>query len=267
MIRRAWPALLLASGLVVLMGADGPETPTSAATTTAEVFDVSTAKLGASLQTVLLFAIASLAPAGILMVTAFVRTSVVLALLRQALGSPQVPGNQVMMALSLLLTALIMRPQAEIVYRDAVRPLLDEKITAAEAWDAASQPIKEFMVEQIYNTGHEQYLVDLNEYARGDGQGEGEATPQHGEDLPLRVVAPAFLLSELTTALVIGFAVYLPFLIIDLVVSSVLAAMGLVMLPPSLVAPPLKLIVFVLAGGWWLIADMLLRSFGLGQGP
>jgi flagellar biosynthetic protein FliP len=258
---RALPAVLVVLGLTLLMGADGP----SQAHAPGDAIDLSPAKLGSSLQTVVLFAVASLAPAAILMVTAFVRTSVVLALLRQALGSPQVPGNQVMMALALLLTALVMRPQAEAVYTEAVRPLLDEKITTAEAWDAGSRPIKEFMVEQIYRTGHEQYLADLNEYA-SPGASPGEQRPTHGEDLPFRVVAPAFLLSELTTALVMGFAIYLPFLVIDLVVSSVLAAMGLVMLPPSLVAPPLKLIVFVLAGGWWLVADMLLRSFGLSPG-
>lgn len=227
--------------------------------------DLSAAKLGTTLQTVVVFGLASLAPAAILMVTAFVRISVVLTLLRQALGNPQVPGNQVVMALSLLLTALVMRPQAEAVYHDAIRPLMEEKITPLQAWEAGSQPIKEFMVLQIHRAGHERYLLDLYEYA--EPASPGVERPTECEQLPLRVVAPAFLMSELTTALVIGFAVYLPFLVIDLVVSSVLAAMGLVMLPPSLVAPPLKLIVFVLAGGWWLVAAMLLRSFGLGADP
>src|SRR5206468_9532509 len=113
-------------------------------------------------------------------------------------------------------------------------------------------------IDQIFRTHHERYLVDLYDYAEGPGR----AAPAACEQLPLRVVAPAFLLSELTTALWIGFLIYLPFLVIDLVVSAVLAAMGLVMLPPSLVAIPLKLIVFVLADGWMLVAGMLLRSFG-----
>lgn len=231
--------------------------------------DEAGSKVGGSLRTVLVFGAASLAPAAVLMTTAFVRISVVLALLRQALGNPQVPGNQVMMALALMLTALVMRPQAESAYDGAVQPLLEGRISPAEAWAAGSRPIKDFMVDQIYRSGHEDYLVQLQEY---DGSGSetettspGQASerPVYGEDLPFRVVAPAFLISELTTSLVIGFAIYLPFLVIDLVVSSVLAAMGLVMLPPSLVAPPMKLIVFVMAGGWWLVADMLLRSFGM----
>lgn len=225
--------------------------------------DEAGAKVGGSLRTVLLFGAASLAPAAVLMTTAFVRISVVLALLRQALGNPQVPGNQVMMALALMLTALVMRPQAESAYDGAVKPLLDGRIGPAEAWAVGSRPIKEFMVEQIYRSGHEHYLVQLQEYGGPDRESPGQDRPVYGEDLPFRVVAPAFLISELTTSLVIGFAIYLPFLVIDLVVSSVLSAMGLVMLPPSLVAPPMKLIVFVMAGGWWLVADMLLRSFGM----
>jgi flagellar biosynthetic protein FliP len=248
------------------------------------LIDLSTSRLGSTVQTIVLFALASLAPAGVLMLTAFVRISVVLTLLRQALGSPQVPGNQVMMALSLLLTALVMRPQAEIVYEGAIRPLLEHRLSPQEAWQAASGPIQDFMIAQIYRAGHEHYLADLYEYAQPPSlspevrtppgpervspllqptTSPGQPRPIVAEDLPFGVVASAFLLSELNTALVIGFAIYLPFLVIDLLVSSVLAAMGLIMLPPSLVAPPLKLIVFVLAGGWWLVAETLLRSFQL----
>ncbi|MBX6316564.1 MAG: EscR/YscR/HrcR family type III secretion system export apparatus protein [Isosphaeraceae bacterium] len=194
------------------------------------------------------------------MATAFVRISIVLTLLRQALGSPQVPGNQVLMALALLLTALVMKPQAEATYRLGLQPYLDGTKPAAQAWHDGTQPIKTFMVAQIVRTHHEAYLWDLYDHAEPRHPGRFE--PAYCEEFPLRVVAPAFLLSELTTALVLGFAIYLPFLVIDLVVSAVLAAMGLVMLPPALVALPLKLIVFVLADGWMLVASMLLRSFG-----
>ena len=212
-----------------------------------------------SAPTIALFALASLIPAAVLMVTAFVRISVVLSLLKQALGSPQIPGNQVVMALALLLTALVMKPQAEAVYHNAIEPFVAGRLGPVEAWNAGSRPIKVFMVKQIERTHHQHYLYDLYDYAEPNHGGRPD--PRYIEEFPLRIVAPAFLLSELTTALTIGFAIFLPFLVIDLVVSAVLAAMGLVMLPPSLVALPLKLIVFVLADGWLLVAGMLLRSF------
>jgi flagellar biosynthesis protein FliP len=214
-----------------------------------------------SAQTVALFALLSLVPAALLMVTAFVRISIVLTLLRQALGSPQVPGNQVLAALALLLTALVMRPVADEVYTKGIEPYVAKRTTAAEAWKASTKPIKRFMLDQIYRTGHEHYLREL--YDQIEPPSPGRVEPTDGEQLDLRVVAPAFLLSELTTALLIGFAVYLPFLVIDLVVSAVLAAMGLFMMPPSLVALPLKLVVFVLADGWMLVSGMLLRSFAV----
>jgi flagellar biosynthetic protein FliP len=215
-----------------------------------------------TLQTVALFGLISLAPVAVLMVTAFVRINIVLILLRQALGSPQVPGNQVLTALALLLTALVMRPQGEEVYNKAIRPYAAGEVSASQAWKAGTQPIKAFMVDQIVLTKHQDYLEALADYAVPPSPGRGETAPARAEEFPLRVVAPAYLLSELTTALMMGFYLYLPFLVIDLVVSSVLAATGLFMLPPALVATPVKLIVFVLADGWLLVATMLLSSFG-----
>jgi flagellar biosynthesis protein FliP len=214
------------------------------------------------------FGVISLAPVGLLMVTAFVRINIVLTLLRQALGSPQVPGNQVLTALALLLTALVMWPRGEVVYQKAILPYAAGQIKASAAWTAGSQPIKAFMVEQIVQTKHQDYLEALHEYAAPPSPGRAEAAPVRPEDFPFRIVAPAYLLSELTTALMMGFYLYLPFLVIDLVVSSVLAATGLFMLPPALVATPVKLILFVLADGWLLVATMLLSSFGpAGGGP
>jgi flagellar biosynthesis protein FliP len=198
---------------------------------------------------------------GLLMITAFVRINIVLILLRQALGSPQVPGNQILTALALLLTAIVMRPLAEKVYQDAIVPYTSERMDIKEAWRSGTRPIKGFMVDQIKRTNHEEYLQALYEYAVPPSPGQPNVVPTLALDFPLRVVAPAYLLSELTTALMIGFYVYLPFLVIDLVVSSVLAATGLFMLPPALVSTPIKLIVFVLADGWLLIATMLLSSF------
>ncbi|HMB07135.1 MAG TPA: flagellar type III secretion system pore protein FliP, partial [Isosphaeraceae bacterium] len=217
-----------------------------------------------SVQTVGLFALISLAPAAVLMVTAFVRINIVLLLLRQALGSPQVPGNQVLTALALSLTALVMSPTADVVYSRGIEPYASGRATALEAWEAGTGPIKAFMIRQIDRTNHHDYIYQLYDYAVPPAP--GRADPEFGEDFPLRVVAPAFLLSELTTALVIGFYIYLPFLVIDLVVSAVLAAMGLFMLPPSLVALPLKLILFVAAEGWLRVATMLLQSFAAPSG-
>jgi flagellar biosynthetic protein FliP len=216
-------------------------------------------KIGNAAPTVVLFALASLVPAGVLMATAFVRISIVLTLLRQALGSPQVPGNQVLMALALLLTALVMKPAADQVYSRGIAPFAAGTLGPAEAWEAGTGPIKDFMIDQIIRTNHQDYLFTIYDYAEPPTPGRVEPTER--EHFPLRVVATAFLLSELTTALVMGFAITLPFLVIDLVVSAVLAAMGLFMLPPSLVALPIKLILFVLADGWGLVAGALLRSF------
>jgi flagellar biosynthetic protein FliP len=211
-----------------------------------------------SLTTVTLFGAASLAPAAVLMLTAFVRINIVLVLLRQALGSPQVPGNQVLTALALLLTALVMRPVGELVYARAVVPFAEGRASWSDAAKAASVPVKDFMIGQIERTGHTNYLWAIHD----ESAAPGAAEPQYVDECPFGVVATAYLLSELTTALVIGFYLYLPFLVVDLVVSAVLAAMGLYMLPPSLVALPLKLILFVLADGWLHVATMLLRSFG-----
>ena len=213
-----------------------------------------------SAPTLVIFGVASLIPAAVLMATAFVRISIVLTLLRQALGSPQIPGNQVLMALALLLTALVMRPQAEAAYERGIKPFADGTKSIERAWADGTAPVKSFMVAQIQRTGHEKALWDL--YDLSEPPSPTRFEPRYGEDFPLSVVAPAFLVGELSTALWIGFQIYLPFLVVDLVVSAVLSAMGLVMLPPSLVSMPLKLILFALADGWLLVSGMLLRSFG-----
>jgi flagellar biosynthetic protein FliP len=213
------------------------------------------------LKSVAVIGLASLAPAALLMFTSFVRINIVLILLRQALGSPQVPGNQVLAALALLLSVIVMKPVGESVYTRAIQPYAAGEATPRQAWEAGSRPIKTFMLDQIKRTNHVNYLWELYDFTvppRTD-----RVDPTDEDEMPLRVVAPAFLLSELTTALMIGFVIYLPFLVIDLVVSAVLSAMGLFMLPPSLVAMPLKLVLFVLADGWLLVATALLRTFAV----
>ncbi len=211
-----------------------------------------------SLQNVALFAAVSMAPAAVLMLTSFVRIQIVLVLLRQALGSPQIPGNQVLTALALLLTAIVMKPVGETVHQRAVAPLLAGKIDANKAWEEGSKPIRQFMFDQIVRTNHGHYVTELYSYSSPD-----EKEPEYVDEVPFAILASAFLLSELTTAIIIGFIIYLPFLVIDLVVSAVLSAMGMFMLPPSMVALPLKLILFVLADGWFLVASRLLQTFAI----
>ncbi|WP_152049338.1 flagellar type III secretion system pore protein FliP [Tautonia marina] len=247
------------------------ETPASpSGDATADTPPTARAEVERVARTVGLFAAVSLAPVAVLMATAFVRINIVLLLLRQAIGSPQVPGNQVLTVLSLLLTAMVMAPAAELVYRDAIRPYADGELPVEEAWQVGSGPIKAFMLDQIHRTGHAHYLDALSVHAQAADDSptvasETEENASPAASPPLRVVAPAFLISELTTALWIGFLIYLPFLVVDLVVSAVLAATGLIMLPPTQVALPLKLALFVLVDGWWLVADGLLRTFALGS--
>jgi flagellar biosynthetic protein FliP len=215
--------------------------------------------LARSAASVGVVAIASLAPAAVLMLTAYVRISIVLALLRQALGSPQIPGNQVVMMLSILLTILVMKPVADVVAERAIRPFAAGELDHAQAFAAGAEPVKQFMVKQIVACGNERYLIELHDLAEPPETRTHQ--PEYLDELPLRVVAAAFLISEINVALWMGFAIYLPFLVIDLVTAAVLAAMGLYLLPPAQVAIPLKLMVFVLAEGWWLVAQTLLRSF------
>lgn len=205
-------------------------------------------------------AVLSLAPAILLMTTSYVRIVVVLGLLRQAIGLQQLPPTQVITALALFMTGAVMAPVWTDVYRDAVAPMHDESrpMTWEEAWSAGSQPLRRFMSRQIDMAGNGDDVWLFYKYAP---PGENQSTPQTYDDVPLPVLLPAFLLSELKVAFLIGFQIYLPFLIVDLVVSSVTTAMGMVMLPPSVISLPLKLLLFVLVDGWRLIVGMLLESF------
>ena len=215
--------------------------------------------LARNATSVLLFSAVSLIPAALLVLTAFVRISVVLFLARQALGSAQIPGNQVITALALLLTALVMAPVAHRVYQEGIAPYCESKKTAEDAWRDGTMPIKKFMGQQIIKSKHQEYLWTFHRHAFPETQPGQEPTTI--EEVPLRVVAPAFLVSELTTALFMGFAIFLPFLVVDLLVSVLLSTMGLFLMPPGLVSVPIKLVLFVLADGWMLVADTLVRSF------
>jgi flagellar biosynthetic protein FliP len=219
---------------------------------------ISPDKLGSSLQVVLMMTVVSLAPAILLMTTSFVRIVVVLGLLRQALGIQQMPSNQVITSIALFMTLLIMSPVWKDVYDDAIDPYTDPEVEMSYevAWQAGVKPVRKFMSRQIEIAGNSDDVWLFYQYLP-----ESTPPPETYDDVPLQVLLPAFMLSELKTAFLIGFQVFLPFLIVDLVVSSITVSMGMLMLPPTAISLPLKLMLFVLVDGWNLVVGMLLESF------
>ncbi|NGX16239.1 flagellar type III secretion system pore protein FliP [Wenzhouxiangella sp. XN24] len=220
-----------------------------------ELLSVSTAEDGTqqysvTLQVLLLMTLLSMLPAALIMMTSFTRIIVVLAILRQGLGTQQTPNNQVLIGLALFLSLFVMAPVLERIYVDAAQPYLEESLDAPAALQAASGPIREFMISQVRQT-------DLQVFADLAGK-EGFETP---DDVPFSVLVPAFVTSELKTAFQIGFLLLVPFLIIDLVVASVLMSMGMVMLSPLIISLPFKIMLFVLVDGWSLVMSTLAASF------
>lgn len=203
-----------------------------------------------SLQTLLLLTSLTFLPAALLMMTGFTRIIIVLSLLRQALGTQSSPPNQVLVGLALFLTFFVMGPVFDKIYEDAYQPLNDNKITMAQALDKGVVPLKAFMMKQTRES-------DLALFVKLSGSRQLEGP----EDVPLRILAPAFVTSELKTAFQIGFAVFIPFLIIDMVVASVLMSMGMMMVSPALVALPFKIMLFVLVDGWHMLLGSLAESF------
>ena len=199
--------------------------------------------LSSTLQIMLLLTVLSLAPAVLLMTTCFVRIVVVLSLLRQAVGTQQLPPSQVITTLALFLTFLIMAPVWKQVYDQGVVPYTQRQISLEEAWTAGVAPVRRFMSEQIERTENPEDVHLFLSYM------PNQPTPSSYDDVPLVALLPAFMLSELKTAFLIGFQIYLPFLILDMVVSSVLVSMGMLMLPPVLISLPFKLLLFVLVDG------------------
>jgi flagellar biosynthetic protein FliP len=211
--------------------------------------------LTSAIQVMLLLTVISLAPAVLMMTTCFIRIIVVLGLLRQALGTQQLPPSQVITSIALFLTFLIMAPVWRQVYDDAVVPYGDRQISLEQAWDAGIRPIRKFMSAQIERAGNSDDVWLFLEYMHE------QPAPASYDDVPLVALAPAFMLSELKVAFLIGFQLYLPFLILDMVVASVMVSMGMLMLPPVLISLPFKLLLFVLVDGWRLVIGMLLESF------
>jgi flagellar biosynthesis protein FliP len=211
-----------------------------------------------TLQVMLLLTVLSLAPAILLMTTSFVRIIVVLGLLRQALGTQQLPPSQVITSIAMFMTLLIMTPVWKDVYDNSIKPYSqpDTEMSLEEAWDAGVKPIRRFMSRQIEMANNSDDIWLFYQYMPKD-----TATPQTYDEVPLQVLLPAYMLSELKTAFLIGFQIYLPFLILDVVISSVTISMGMMMLPPVMISLPFKLMLFVLVDGWNLVVGMLLESF------
>jgi flagellar biosynthesis protein FliP len=203
------------------------------------------------LQLIALLTVLSLAPSILVMVTSFTRIVVVLSLLRTALGTATAPPNSVLISLALFLTGFVMAPVFQSAYDVGVRPLMSNQITAEQAFGRASEPFHAFMLKNVREKDL-QLFMDLSR----------EPRPARPEDLSMRILVPAFMISELKRAFEIGFLLFLPFLIIDLVVASVLMSMGMMMLPPVVVSLPFKLIFFVLVDGWTLVAGSLVQSYG-----
>lgn len=203
-----------------------------------------------SIQTLLFLSSLAFIPAALLMMTSFTRIIIVLSLLRQALGTQSAPPNQVLIGLSLFLTLFIMGPSFDKIYQDAYLPFSENKITMQVAMEKGVEPLKGFMLKQTRESDIALYVKLSNTPAL-----------QGPEDIPLRVLIPAFITSELKTAFQIAFAIFIPFLIIDMVVASVLMAMGMMMVSPSIVSLPFKLMLFVLVDGWQLLIGSLARSF------
>ena len=204
-------------------------------------------------QIVLLMTVLSLAPAILVTVTSFTRIIVVLSFLRNALGIQQTPPNVVMISLALFLTGFVMAPTLEAAYHDGLQPLMEDKIGETEAATRALAPLHAFMLQHV----RAQDLQLFADMAKIDHVADAKETP-------LRVLVPSFMISELRRAFEIGFLLFLPFLIIDMVVASILMSMGMMMLPPVTISLPFKIIFFVLVDGWYLVAGSLVQSFGPG---
>jgi len=192
----------------------------------------------------------SLLPAVLVMFTSFTRIVVVLSFLRQAIGGQQIPPNPVIIGLSIFLTLFVMGPTVEVITRDSINPFIDKQISIGEAFKRAETPVKTFMLRQTRQKDIALFLKLAK-----------EPLPSQPMELPLRVVVPAFAISELKTAFEIGFLLFIPFLIIDMVVSSILLSMGMMMLPPVMISLPFKLLLFVLVDGWNLVIGSIVRSF------
>ena len=203
------------------------------------------------IQMLALITVLSLAPSILVMVTSFTRIVIVLSLLRNAMGTQQAPPNPVIISLALFMTAFIMAPTFEVAYDEGIAPLMNQEIDEMQAFDRASRPFHAFMMKHVREK-------DLGLFM--DLSAEQATTP---EETPLKALVPAFMISEIRRAFEIGFLLFIPFIIVDMVVASILMSMGMMMLPPVIISLPFKLIFFVLVDGWYLVAGSLVKSYGV----
>jgi len=242
---RLWLSIL---GLILVAAAAEPAVAQSI---NLDFGDGGGSSTGRILQLIALLTVLSVAPAILIMVTSFTRIVIVLSFLRSALGTQQTPPNMVLVSLALFLTGFIMAPVLEKSYTEGISPLIEEKIQGREAFDKTMAPVRTFMLSQVRDR-------DLALFIRLSKV----PAPAKAEETPLKVLVPAFMISELRRAFEIGFLIFLPFLVIDMVVASVLMSMGMMMLPPVMISLPFKVIFFVLVDGWYLVAGSLVQSFG-----
>ncbi len=204
---------------------------------------------GRIIQLILLISVLALAPSILVMITSFTRIVVVLSIVRQALATPNIPPNAVLISLALFMTGFIMAPTFEKAWNTGIEPIIAEKVDLKTGLEVAIEPFHEFMLKNVREKDLELFLGMTNQKV------------EKPEDVPLSVLVPSFMISELKRAFEIGFLIFIPFLIIDMVVASVLMSMGMMMLPPSMISMPFKLIFFVLIDGWYLLTGSLVRSF------
>ncbi len=238
-------ALAILAALLLFADAVFAAAPQAAAPGTGSLFGLS-----GPLELLAFLTLLSLLPAVLVMMTCFTRIVVVLSFLRQALGTPQVPPTQVVIGLALFITLFVMSPVVDAIYAKAYAPYANKEINAEEALSRASEPLKEFMLRQTREKDLALFLK-MSKMER----------PAKPMDLPLRVVVPAFSIGELKKAFEIGFLIFLPFLVIDIVVASILLSMGMMMLPPVMVSMPFKLLLFVLVDGWGLLVGSLVAGY------
>ena len=237
-------------GMALGLGMLANPKATSAAMLTFDTGNTSTQQMGTSLQLLLLMTVLSLAPAILMLMTSFTRIIIVLSFVRNALGTQQLPPNQVMVGLALFLTYFVMVPTFTQINTTAVQPYMKNQITQTEALAKAEVPLRDFMFRQTREKDLELF-VGLSKMER----------PKTYRDVPTYVLIPAFVISELKTAFQMGFAIFIPFIVIDMIVSSTLMSIGMMMLPPMMISLPFKLLLFVLVDGWHLVVQSLVMSF------
>jgi flagellar biosynthetic protein FliP len=243
--------LFLSLASLALSGCAAADAP--GVTLTVDPQNTEPERVTSGVQLLVLMTVLSLAPTILILATSFTRIVIVFSMLRSAIGTPSIPPNQVIIGISLLLTFFIMAPIYTQIDETAIQPYLNEEIDRDTAWERMQSPIREFMFKQTRERDI-QLFIDLG----------NEAPPATLDDIQTVSLFPAFVISELRTAFTMGFVIYIPFLVIDLVVSSILLSMGMMMLPPSLVSLPFKLLLFVMVDGWYLLARSLVLSFGGG---